>query len=83
MNNPIQKMNTITWTNIKSALVSFILTAVLAAAGYIIGVGDIFGLNFHSLANVTAISALTALISLIKAFLTTPAGNFVGTVEIR
>jgi hypothetical protein len=76
-------MNTPTWTQVRSALVSGVITAVLAGAGYIIGVGDIFGLNFHSLANVTAISFLVAIVSLVKAVLTTPAGNFAGFVAIK
>lgn len=76
-------MFTLDWTKIKSALVSAIITAILAIAGYILGVGDVFNLDLHALVNVASLSALTALVSLIKSFLTTPQGNFVGAVEVK
>lgn len=69
--------------NVKSALVSAFLTAILALAGYVLGVGDVFKIDVHALINVGALSTLTALVSLIKAFLTTDKGNFVGAVEIK
>ena len=71
------------WTNIKSALVSGVLMAILGISVYIIGKGDIFGLDFHTLANIGVLSVLTAIVSEIKSILTTPAGNFVGIVEIK
>ena len=67
------------FTNIKSAIVSGIITGILGMAGYIIGVGDIFKIDVHSILNVGAISALTVIVSLIKASLTTPQGNIAGT----
>lgn len=73
----------LTWTNIKSALVSALITAILAIAGYIIGVGDVFAIDVHALVNVGALSALTAVVSVIKSFLTTNGGNFVGAVSIK
>lgn len=74
---------TITWINIKSALVSGVITGILGVAGYIIEVGDIFKLDVHTLVNVGALSALTTIVSLIKSFLTTSSGNFVGAVNIK
>ena len=76
-------MQTITFVQVKSALVSGVITAVLATAVSIIGVGDVFKLDVHSLANVFARSALTAIVSFIKSILTTPAGNFVGAVAVK
>ena len=73
----------ITLTNLKSALVSGVITGVLGVAGYIIGVGDIFKLDVHTLVNVGALAALTTIVSLVKSFLTTPAGNFAGVVVVR
>ena len=70
------------WTNIKSALVSGVITGVLGIAGYIIGVGDIFKLDVHTLANVGALSALTTIVSLIKAAMTTDKG-FIAGVKIK
>jgi len=68
-----------TYTNIKSAFVSGIITGILGMAGYIIGVGDIFKIDVHTILNVGAISALTVIVSLIKASLTTPIGQLAGT----
>lgn len=73
----------ITWTNVKSALVSALITAVLATATYILGLGDVFKIDVHALINVISLSALTALVSIIKSFLTTSSGNFVGAVTIK
>lgn len=73
----------ITFTNVKSALVTAFLTAILALAGYVLGVGDIFKIDVHAFINVGALSLLTAIVSIIKSFLTTPDGNFVGVVNIK
>jgi len=70
------------WISIKSALVSGVITAILAIAGYIIGVGDIFKIDVHALINVGALALLTTLVSLIKASLTTSAGT-VGGIKIK
>ena len=67
-----------TLTNLKSALVSGIITGVLGIAGYIIGVGDVFKLDVHSLVNVFALSALTTIVSLIKSVMTTSDGTVAG-----
>ncbi len=71
-----------TWTNIKSALVSGVITGLLGIAGYIIGIGDVFALDTHSLVNVFALSALTTVVSLIKSAMTTPEGTVVG-VQVK
>lgn len=76
-------MNAINWTNVKSALVSGVLTAVLAGAMYVIGVGNVFAINVHSLVNVVALGLLTSIVSLIKSLLTTDKGNFLGAVSIK
>lgn len=73
----------LTWINVKSALVSAVITAVIGMGGYIIGLGDIFTVNIHTLVNIGALSALTALVSLFKSLLTTDSGNFIGAVEVK
>lgn len=73
---------TINWTNIKSALVSVILTTFIAAAGYIISLGDVFLINVHTLINIVALGVLTGAVSLAKSFLTTSKGSFLGAVQI-
>ena len=79
MNNSIFSIN---WTNIKSAFVSVVLTAVLSVLVYIVSVGDIFILDAHKMANIGALSLLTGLISIIKSFLTTDSGHFLGITKV-
>lgn len=76
-------MFNVTWVNIKSALISAFVTAVLGMAGYVIGVGDVFKLDGHALINVGALSALTAIVSILKAFFTTEKGEFLGVVKVH
>ncbi len=76
-------MFNVSWVNVKSALISAFVTAVLGMAGYVIGVGDLFKLNLHALINVGALSALTAIVSILKAFLTTDKGEFMGVVKVH
>lgn len=70
-------------TKLKSALVSALITAFLAGAGYVIGINDVFSINIHALVNVVVLSALTAVVSLIKSGLTTDEGKFAGAVMVK
>ncbi len=79
LNNKNMQINNNFWTSIKSAIVSGIITGVLGIAGYIIGVGSVFNLDLHSLVDVAALSALTTVVSLLKAGLTSDSGNIAGT----
>lgn len=72
MNNGILKL---TWVNINSALVY----GLVAMAVYIVGVGDLFILNWHMLINTFVLGVLS---SLIKNLLTTNQGNFAGMVKV-
>lgn len=77
--------NMITLTQVKSALVSAGIAAVLGVAGYILSVGDIFQIDIRGLSNVAVLSFLTAfvtVVSLIKSAGTTRAGTFAG-VQIK
>ena len=68
---------------LKSALVSTILMAVLGVAGYIIGLGDIFQIDWRALANVGVMALLTGVVSLIKNFLTSDSGKFANITKIE
>ena len=70
------------WISIKSALISGVIAAFLAVAGYIIGVGDVFKLDPHALINTAVMATLVALVSLIKSGLTSNSGDVAG-VQIR
>lgn len=71
------------WTKVKSALVSGFIAAFMGVAGYVIGIGDIFLLDGHALANVAVLSALTAVVSLVKSSMTNYEGKFAGAVKIQ
>lgn len=67
----------------KSAFVSFLLTIILAGAVYVVGIGDIFKVELNAFINVIAISGLVFVISLIKSWMTTKQGDFLGAVKIK
>lgn len=71
------------WTKIKSALVSLSLAGILAGALYILGIGNIFQIDIHSLLNVIAIAVLVGIVSLIKSGGTTKKGNFAGAIRVK
>ena len=65
-NNLENKMLKLDSSNIQSALVYVVLTAVLGLLMYVIGVGDVYAVDFHSIVNIFAISVMTGIVSLIK-----------------
>lgn len=71
-----------TWISIKSALVSGVIMGILGVSGYVIGVGDVFKLDFHSLINVGVMSFLATTVSLIKSVITTDTGKVAG-IQIK
>ena len=76
-------MINLSWENIKSALVSALIMAVIGMISYILQVGDIFKIDIKTLINIGVMAGLTAGVSLIKSLFTTKAGNFVGVVKIK
>ena len=76
------KNMTLSLVNLKSALVSAVLMALVGIIAYVLQVGNIFALDFHTLANVGAVAFLTGLISFFKSSLTSPVGTFAG-VQIK
>lgn len=82
-------MGKISWVNIKSALVYGVLTAIvfaiLAMAGYVLQIGDIFGIDWKALVNTGVIAFITGIVmgvSIIKNLLTTDDGKFMDTVKV-
>jgi len=74
---------TINLTNIKSALVSVCLMAILSGSVYIIESGDIFAINWRTLVNIGSIALLTGIVSIIKSLLTNSNGVFAGSVKVK
>ncbi len=71
-----------TTTNIKSALVSTVLMAILSMLVYIVGIANIFLIDWKVLLNIGIISLATGLVSLIKSVLTTKDGKVAG-VQVK
>lgn len=74
---------TLNWESFKSALVSAVIMTVIAVAGYVIGLGDLWKIEFHAIINIGVMAFLTGLVSLIKNFLTSDSGTFAGSVKIQ
>ena len=73
---------TLNVASLKSALVSAVLMAVVAMAGYVIGLGDLWKIDVHILTNIGVMALLTGIVSLIKNFLTSDSGTFAGIVKV-
>lgn len=82
-NKKVIKNQMINLTNVKGALVSTLLMAVLAGLVYVLNVGDVFALDVKSLVNVVTLSLATGFISLIKSLLTSDEGIFLGAVKVK
>jgi hypothetical protein len=70
------------WTNIKSALVYGVLSALLLMCLYAIQIGDIFNLNLKDLVNAGVFGFITVVVSLLKNLLTDNAGKFLGVTTV-
>ena len=80
MKSPLFKLS---WTEIKSALVYALLTALAAMLAYIVGLGDIFSISIKPLVNIGAMSLAVGILSVIKNLLTTSEGDFLGAVKVK
>lgn len=69
---------TINSTVLKSALVSVILAMIIAVGGYIIGVGDVFKLDWHALVNAGVLSGVVGIVSVAKNSITNDDGKALG-----
>lgn len=74
---------TLDWASIKSALISTLLMAILAMVMYIIGLGDIWSIDAKAITNIGVMAFLTGIVSLVKSFLSTDGGKFMGSVDIK
>lgn len=68
--------------NVKSALVYTVLTAVVSMGMYVVGVGDVFKVDAHTLINSGVMAFIIGIVSLLKNLLTDKAGNFLGMVKV-
>lgn len=75
-------MFTLSWTNVKSAIIYAVLMALVSMGIYVIGVGNIFALDTHVLINSGVLAIVTAFVSLVKNFFTDNSGNFAGIVQV-
>lgn len=77
MNN--SKLFQFKWLEVKSAVISGLLMALLVIASSIIASGSIYGLNWSNLLDVGVMAFITSMVSLIKSILTNEVGEFLGT----
>ena len=82
-NNNMSKFFNWNLKDVVSALMSSLLMALIAVLGYVMQVGDIFGINLRTLTNIGVMAGLTGIVSLLKTLLTTSEGNFLGGVSIK
>lgn len=75
-------MFTITKENIIGAIVSGVLMAILTMGYYILSVGSIFKVDFAHLLDIGTLSLITSIVSIVKNFLSTPDGKFLGTIKV-
>lgn len=73
----------INYKDFLSALAVTIVIGIGATIAYILGVGDIFGINLHSMLNVFVLSVLGGVGQLISSVFTTKAGNFAGAFPVK
>lgn len=70
--------------SVKSAVVSTLLSAALVGLTYVIGLGDVFLIDYKHLFNIVVIAVLVGLVSLIKSALTSDqTGKFAGVVQVK
>lgn len=74
---------TISWTNVKSALVLGAIIGFLGVSSYVVQIGDIFKLDWHVLVNIFVLAAIASIGSTIKNFFTTTDGNFLGIIKVK
>lgn len=72
---------TLDWASVKRAAISMLLMAIVAGAVYVIGLGDVFAVNIHSLVNIVSISLLTGFVSLVNSLFTTNDNKFLGITK--
>lgn len=73
----------ISWVEVKGALVSGILMAILVVLIQMIQVGNIFSLDWKSLLNVGIFAFITSIVSFLKSFLTNKTGKFIGKIQVK
>lgn len=80
---------TLTWSNIKSAVVygllSIVLTFMLVVGQSLLDAGTIYGLDWAAILDkgvISVVGVLVTLVSLIKNMLTNAQGKFLGVVEV-
>ena len=73
----------VSWGQIGNAVAYVVLTAILGMGLYVLGIGDVFQINFQSLVNIGAISLIAGIVSIIKDLLTTKSGKLAGVIPLK
>ena len=74
----------ITWTSIKSNLVTGFLFGLLAVLLYITKNGSIFGLDIKAVVDIFTLAFIAVVVSFLQSLFTNPqTGKFAGAVKIK
>jgi len=76
-------MFTLSWTEIKSAFIYTLLTALVVGGYYIVSVESIYNVNGKVLLDKVAMSIIVGTISLFKNLLTSSKGKFLNLVKVK
>ncbi len=73
---------TLSWVNVKSAIVYGLLWALLVVLVEVQQAGTIFGLDWKTIADAGVLGFIAVIVTLLKNFFTTKEGNFLGLVKV-
>lgn len=80
LNEEKQMMSGFFKLNLSDVTYAVVLAVVVAVAGYVLKVGDVFALDYHALVNAAVMSGVG---SLLTSLLTTKEGKFAGVVPVE
>ncbi len=79
----MSKLYTVSWKDIKGALVSGGIMALLTVLIVIKDAGSIMNLDWMNLLDVSIMAFITFIVSWIKSLFTDDAGKFVGKIQVK
>lgn len=74
---------TLSWKDVKSAIVYGLLIAILTVLIFIKTAGSIYSIDWKTALDMFVISLITSGVSLLKSLLTTSDGKFVGLIKVK
>lgn len=69
--------------DVYSALMSVLITVLIAVGVYVTNVGSIWKIEWKALVDIGVMAGIVAVVSMLKSLLTTKDGKFAGVVKIK